>query len=337
MYKHYLIIFVAAILLTGCPSQETKKIEESQNSQVTQDEKLVIPDVIYGHKHGVALTFDVFKHMKPNGSGIIWINSAGWVSIWAPFYRQTPTGLRFLTSEELLPFKGITSYDFNEFLDKGFTVFEVRHGSGTKFIIPEIVGDLRRAIRFIRVHASEYGVDTERLALLGESAGAAMALLLGTSSEVGIPAPTDPYPSPAMENFEGVSGRVSAVVLLSGGGGEFPKWSDFSQQPGVKVLPKEAIDYYQKLFDIKEEQRLELSPNTYLTSDDPPSLLINGEKDSTVPIAAPESFYKALLKAGVDTKFVILPGAGHDSFNKENTDLIHKETLNWLEKYLKVK
>jgi predicted esterase len=333
MYKHYLIIFVAAIFLTGCLSQENKKTEESQNSQVTPSEKLVIPDVVYGHKHGVALTFDVFKPKKQNGAGVIWINCAGWVSIWAPFYKQTPTGLRFLTSEELLPFKGITSYDFNEFLTRGYTVFEVRHGSGTKFYLPEIVGDLRRAIRFIRFHSKEYGVDSERLALLGESAGATMALLLGTSSEVGIPAPTDPYPSPEMENFEGVSGRVATIISLVGGG-ELPKWS---AQPGIPDLPKEAMDYYQRLLDIKEEQRLELSPNTYLSSDDPPSLLINGEKDIMVPIASPDSFYKALLKAGVDSKFIILPGAGHDSHNKENSEILQRETLNWLEKYLNVK
>jgi uncharacterized protein YcfL len=71
MRKHYLIIFSAAILLIGCSSQQNKKSEESQNSQVTPDEKLVIPDVVYGHKHGVALTFDVFKPKKQNGAGVI--------------------------------------------------------------------------------------------------------------------------------------------------------------------------------------------------------------------------------------------------------------------------
>jgi acetyl esterase/lipase len=177
----------------------------------------------------------------------------------------------------------------------------------------------------------------ERLALLGESAGAVMALLLGTSSEVGIPAPTDPYSSSAIEKFEGISGRVAAVISLSGGGIEFPKYSFFAQQPGFAVLPKEIQSYYRRLLDMKDEQRMVLSPITYLSSDDPPTLLINGDKDANVPISAAESGYQALLKAGVAAKLVKLAGAGHDSFNNADADRIHKETIDWLVEHLKVK
>ena len=42
----------------------------------------IVPDVVYGHKDGMALTFDVIKPAKPNGAGILWIQSGGWYSRW---------------------------------------------------------------------------------------------------------------------------------------------------------------------------------------------------------------------------------------------------------------
>ncbi len=64
----------------------------------------VIPDVVYGHKDGMALTFDVFKPAgEPNGAGILLMESGGWVSRWWP-----PE----LTKRYLEPL-----------LEKGFTAF----------------------------------------------------------------------------------------------------------------------------------------------------------------------------------------------------------------------
>ncbi|MGB0578943.1 MAG: alpha/beta hydrolase [Limisphaerales bacterium] len=72
-------------------------------------------------------------------------------------------------------------------LAKGFTVFSVRHGSSPKFTIPEVVGDVRRSVRFIRQHATEYGVDPKRLGVCGGSAGGHLSLVLGTTSDAGNP------------------------------------------------------------------------------------------------------------------------------------------------------
>ena len=43
-----------------------------------------IPDVVYGHKDGMALTFDVFTPAEPNGVGILNMVSGGWISRWTP-------------------------------------------------------------------------------------------------------------------------------------------------------------------------------------------------------------------------------------------------------------
>ena len=112
----------------------------------------VIPDVVYGHKDGVALTFDVFTPPgEPNGIGILNMVNGGWISRWTPPEQARPR--------------------FEPLLDRGFTVFAVRHGSSQRFKIPEEYADVRRAVRFVRLHASTYGVDPDRLGVYGGTAG----------------------------------------------------------------------------------------------------------------------------------------------------------------------
>lgn len=103
-------------------------------------------DVIYGRKFGTALTMDVFTPTKnAKGIGLIMVISGG-----------------FFSSHEaiLLPF-------VRPMTDRGYTVFAVVHGSQPRFTIPEIVQDMNRAVRFIRYHANDYAIDSDRLGVSG--------------------------------------------------------------------------------------------------------------------------------------------------------------------------
>src|SRR5436853_271884 len=107
-------------------------------------------DVIYGRKHGTALTMDVFRpKASANGAGVVFVVSGGW----------------FSAHEAINP--GFVA----ELLRRGYTVFAVVHGSQPKFTIREAVADLNRAVRFIRTHAPDYGIDPGRLGITGGSAG----------------------------------------------------------------------------------------------------------------------------------------------------------------------
>ena len=89
-------------------------------------------DVIYGRKHGTALTMDVFRPSKKgNGAGVVLVVSGGW----------------FSAHEAINP--GFAA----EFVKRGYTVFAVVHGSQPKFTIPECVADMNRAVRYIRSRA----------------------------------------------------------------------------------------------------------------------------------------------------------------------------------------
>src|SRR5262249_6159286 len=132
-------------------------------------------DVAYGHKSGMALTMNVFApKQNANGAGIIWVVSGGWVSSpeWA-------------TGEWVMsPVKELTG--------RGYTVFAVMHGCQPKFIIPEILQDMNRAVRFIRLRAKDYQIDPERIGITGGSAGGHLSLMQGTTGNPGNPKAADP-------------------------------------------------------------------------------------------------------------------------------------------------
>src|SRR5438270_10920655 len=86
-------------------------------------------DVIYGRKFGMALTMDVFTPKKDaNGAAVVFCVSGGWFSS----HEGIPVGF------------------FAELLRRGYTVFAVVHASQPRFTIPEVLGDMHRALRFIR-------------------------------------------------------------------------------------------------------------------------------------------------------------------------------------------
>ena len=156
LFRRWWLGFVAAALIWAV------------NAQAQDANRL--KDVVYAHKLGVALTMDVFKPQKPNGIGVIWMVSGGWVS----------------NHDSINPGRA------RVFTDRGQTVFEVVHGSQPRFFLPEIIQDIHRAVRFIRTHAKEYSVDPDRLGISGGSAGGHLSLTMGSYGGPGDPAAKDP-------------------------------------------------------------------------------------------------------------------------------------------------
>ena len=148
-----------------------------------------VEDVIYGRKSGTALTLDVFRPAKTNGFGIVMMVSGGWFS-----------------SHE-----GISPAMFQPLLNRGYTVFAVVHGSQPKFTITEIVPDIHRAIRYIRHHAAEYGIDPNQLGITGGSAGGHLSLTMAVQGGLGDPNAKDvldressavqPLPNPSVKQY----------------------------------------------------------------------------------------------------------------------------------------
>ena len=234
---------------------------------------------------GAAFTMDVFKPKTPNGAAVIFLVSGGWVS----------------THE------GINA-DFGKgFNDQGYTVFQVVHGAQPKYNITEIFLQITRAVRFVRANAATYGVDANRMALCGSSAGGHLSLLVSGYANDGDPKAVDP--------IDKVSSRVAAIgvffpptdFLHFGDYGQFPdttkKYSVF--RPAFGFAPNETPEKMTAIYKA-------LSPINTVTAKFPPTLLIYGDKDDLVPLQQGEVMRDALTKAGVKNELLVIKGGAHD-------------------------
>lgn len=266
------------------------------------DEVKIEADVVYGHKDGMALTFDVIRPAKPSGAGILWIQSGGWYSRWVD--------------------AKVLAGGCKPYLDRGFTMFIVRHGSAPKYTVPETVEDVRRCVRVIRMKAKSYDVDPERLGVFGGSAGGHLSLMLGTTGDDGNPK--------AMDEVLRQSSRVAAVVAL------YPP----TDLRGWTTDPPAAIKAIPTLkppltFDAKKEA--DCSPLLKTTGKTAATLLIHGDKDELVPIEHSTKMLAALEKEKVASELKTITGAGHSFTAKQNQDIVLPAMLGWFEKHLAAK
>ncbi|MHC4818509.1 MAG: alpha/beta hydrolase [Planctomycetota bacterium] len=250
-------------------------------------------DVIYGRKHGVALTMDIFRPRRAaSGSAIVFVASGGWFSgkrmLWPAWYRRL--------------------------VRRGHTVFAVMHGSQPKYTIPEMIADIHRAVRYIRHHAKTLGIDPNRIGIMGASAGGHLSLLLATDSKSG----------KGGDPVDGTSSRVQAVAAFYPPT-DFLNWgaegTDVTKLPVHKRFkapfdfrrfdPETAV--YVRITDPAERYKVlkETSPAQHVTPDDPPTLLIHGDRDFLVPLQQSRRMAKLLEKAGVEAKLIVKEGAAH--------------------------
>ncbi len=255
-------------------------------------------DVIYGRKHGVALTMDVILPPKPNGAAVIWVVSSGFNS-----HHSWIEGPQFAKNMSML-------------LDRGYTIFAVVHGSVPRFTVPEYYGDIRRAIRFIRHHAKSYGIAPTRIGISGASAGGVISLMMGAAAEEGNPEARDPvdrestrlqavacfYPASDLLNFQEEGQNVIPIATRCGHAASY-KFCDFDQETKVYV----PITDSQRI----DELLAEYSPITHVTADDPPMLIVHGDADRLVPLFQASKMIDKLKAAGAKAELVIAKGKGH--------------------------
>ena len=242
-----------------------------------------VEDIIYGRKHGVALTMDLLRPAEPNGLGVIFIVSGGWYS------AKRAINPQFL----------------NGFIERGYTVFAVLHGSQPKFQIAEIDKDIHRAVRYIRHNAAKFGVDPGKLGMSGASAGGHLSLLLATRGEPGKKDAKDPV--------DRESSAVQAVACF------FPP-TDFLNygNPGEDAVGVGTLADYNAAFGpmIRTAQGRKLlgraiSPINFVTEKTPPTLIVHGDADNLVPIQQAESFLKKCEEQKIPTMLIRREGKGH--------------------------
>lgn len=180
-----------------------------------------------------------------------------------------------------------------QFVNRGYICVPVEYRLSNEAKFPAQIQDVKCAIRFLRANAQSYGIDPNRIAIFGESAGGHLAALAGTSGGV--------------KKFEGSGGwgkyssRVQAVC----------DWSGSSYFP-PDTTTNNAI---YRLFDGTTADKIKLakeaSPLTYISQDDPPFLIFHGTNDAVVNMTQSDTLYKLLRKVHVDATLKLFEGGGH--------------------------
>jgi acetyl esterase/lipase len=266
------------------------------------DSPQIVPDVVYGHKDGMALTYDVIKPDKQSGAAVILVQSGGRFSPYTDPKVHIPGGKMYF--------------------DRGITLFILCHGSAPKYTVPEAMEDVRRAVRHMRMKAKDYGIDPARIGITGGSAGGHLSVMVGTTGHDGDPKAKDEvhkYPS-----------RVAAVVALCPPT-DLRKWTT---DPPAEIKKYPTLKP-QLTFNAKLEP--EVSPVLKVTADDAPALLVHGDKDVLVPIEHSKNILPLFEKAKVPCKLVTVEGAGHSFTAQQIMDIIFPATIAWFEEYLKAK
>lgn len=274
-------------------------------------------DVVYGRKYGLALTMDVFKPtVKSNGAGVIIVISGGWFS--------NPAA--------------ISEARAKSFTNRGYTVFQVIHGSQPKFTIPEAIEDLHLATRFIRSKATEYGINPEKIGITGGSAGGHLSLMMGVSGQMGDPNSKDPV----MRQGSGAN-AVACFFPPT----DFLNWGQKGLEQlgrGPQAIPNivapfdfvtfnEKKKQFEPVEDPAERRKIgtAISPITHVNSKSAPTLIIHGDQDKLVSIQQAEVFVAKMKEQGTVAELDIRKGAAHGWLNMDK-DL--ELFADWFDKHL---
>ncbi|MGK2857972.1 MAG: alpha/beta hydrolase fold domain-containing protein [Thermoanaerobaculia bacterium] len=214
-------------------------------------------------------------------------------------------------------------------LDRGYAVANIDYRLAPTSIWPAQVEDAKVAVRWLRANSGRFDLDPGRIGVMGLSAGGHIGAVLGTSNGV-----------VALEGIElgngGYSSEVQAVVDYFGPSDLLKlKQQALPCMPGDPNDPTEAPSQLLGCtLPLCPEKAATANPITYVTPDDPPFLLLHGTSDCLVPWQQSQILHDALRKAGVRSKLILVPFAGHGDLLFV-TPLIQQQVNDFLDEHLK--
>jgi acetyl esterase/lipase len=198
------------------------------------------------------------------------------------------------------------------FTKDGYAVASINYRLSQHAIFPAQIQDCKAAIRWLRANADKHGIDPNRIGVWGASAGGHLVALLGTTGDVNA---FDVGPN------AGVSSRVQAVCDFFGPT-DFTKMSEFPGMENHDAPDSPESKLVGGAVQENKDKVQRANPITYVTKDDPPFMIVHGDKDPTVPYNQSELLRDALVKAGVSVTLYTVQGGGHGPFRDSPVDVL---------------
>ena len=303
--------------LSGGRSSQRQPNQRTTQQQSGRSRQVQLPagakaerDIVYARIGDRELLLDLY--LPPKGPAplpvIVWVHGGGW--------RSGSKG---------------SAGQARPMLDRGYAVVDVGYRLSGEAIFPAQVEDCKAAVRWVRANAAKYSFDPDRIGAWGSSAGGHLVAFLGTAGNV------REFDTAANTKY---SSRVQAVCDWFGP-------TDFLQMDKHSLegsrLIHDAPNSPESLLvggPIQDEPYRAIvrkaNPITYVTKDDPPFLIMHGDKDMSVPLHQSELLYDALKKAGVEATLYVVKGGGHGlRGGEESSEKLFEIVANFFDKHLK--
>jgi acetyl esterase/lipase len=241
-------------------------------------------DLRYGEVDGYPLLLDAYLPAEDGvHPAVINIHGGGWRN------GDKGGGFRAVRGDMMIP--------------AGVAVLDLAYRLSGVAPYPAAVDDCLAAIRWIREHADELGVDPDRLAVWGGSAGGHLALMMGFR---------EPGPDDLDAGGERLDNFVRCVVARNP-----PTDLAGDDMHGERAL----VAFMDGPREEQAQRYAEASPITHLSSDDPPVFVMHGTEDRTVPYTQALTLQERMGAVGVPLTLLTFEGAGHGLRNADRAEM----------------
>jgi acetyl esterase/lipase len=255
----------------------------------------VVPDITYLTANNWDAKLDVYqaRDARTANPTLVYFHGGGWIA-----------GSKETQSLNFLPF-----------LDMGWNVVNVEYRLAEIALAPAAVQDALCALRWVYRNGKAYNVDTNRLVLMGNSAGGHLALITGMI--------------PASANFDSLCPGSEELKV-----GAIINWYGITAVNELLTGP-DVREFAEKWFgdmSNREEVAKRVSPLAYVRAGLPPIISIHGDADPTVPYSQNLRLHQALNKAGISNELVTVLGGKHGDFSDTEMTKAYAEIRGFLDR-----
>ncbi len=245
---------------------------------------------------------DIYVPPKAGGKVplVVWVHGGGWLS------------------NDKYADMGYMKKTVAEIVASGYALASIDYRFSTQAVFPAQIQDCNRAVSFLCEQADTYGLDVGRMAVIGFSAGGHLASLMGLSNNDNLPSfylpgAQKPFAFKAVVDFYG----PAELILFPG--------ADNPESPEGLLLGAAPLE--------RPDLARAASPVNYVDENDPPFLIVHGEKDDLVAPRQSQLLGAWLTTAGVENEVIIVPGAPH--FGEVfDTDAVRLRVMAFLKRHL---
>ena len=248
----------------------------------------LLPGIPYAAIPGIRpLELDLYTPVEQPAPVIVFLHGGGW-----------RLGSRHTAGPA---YRGADPTPFEQVAQAGIAVASVDYRLSGEATFPAQLHDAKAAVRWLRTRSDELGIDPERIAAWGESAGGHLAELLGLTG--------DDARLEGEVGFRGPPSRVSGVVAWYAPRDVAAVATDLATDPADPTT-REALLLGAPAPSVPD-LAAQASPITYVRRDAPPVLLLHGEADRVIPFVQSVRLHTALVEAGARAELYLYEDADH--------------------------